>query len=155
MTTPSNGSFVGTYRHLLDTKGRLTIPARWRFAGDDDATTFLALPNKDGSITVYPPKMVEQIRAKIEAAGGPMGNPQESDALAKVLATADYFGCDAQGRISIPEKLRRFAGLTKTVALVGRMTTFSLWSPELCPVPEEITRDTLNSDSQTLQKFGL
>jgi len=155
MTTPANGSFVGTYRHSLDAKGRLTVPARWRFAGDDESAAYLALPNRDGSITVYPPKMAARVHARVEESGGPMGNPSASDALGKILANAEYFGCDAQGRIGIPERLRKFAGLVKEVVLVGRMTTFSLWSPALCPVPEEITRDTLNFDSAMLKEFGL
>jgi len=155
MTTPSKGTFVGTYRHSLDAKGRLTVPAKWRFSGDEEAASFLALPNKDGSITVYSPTMAARVNALLEENGGPMGNPVETDALGKIMAYAEYFGCDAQGRIGVPEKLRRFAGLEKDVVLVGRMATFSLWSPELCPVPVEITRDMLNFDPIILKKFGL
>ncbi len=155
MTTSSNGTFVGTYRHTLDAKGRLTIPAKWRFSGDEGAATFLALPNKDGSITVYPPKMKARIDALMEENGGPMGNPVESDALGKIMAYAENFGCDAQGRIGLPEKLRRFALLDKEVVLVGRLATFSLWSPELCPVPTDITPATLDFDPAMLKKFGL
>jgi MraZ protein len=155
MTTPTTGSFVGTYRHTLDAKGRLTVPAKWRFSGDVAEATFLALPNPDGSITVYPPKMAARVEALMEQNGGPMSNPKEADALGKIMASGDQFGCDAQGRIGLPEKLRRYAGLTKEVVLVGRLATFSLWAPELCPVPTEITRETLNFDPEIIKKFGL
>jgi MraZ protein len=149
------GSFVGTYRHTLDAKGRLTIPARWRFEGDQETRTFLALPNPDGSITVYPPEMTGRVRTLIRASGGPMGNPKETDALGKIMASGDQFGCDTQGRIVLAEKLRKYAGLTKEVVLVGRLETFSLWAPELCPVPPEITRETLAFDPEIIRKLGL
>ena len=51
--------FVGEFTHSLDTKGRLTIPSKWRIPGGDN--TYLALPNQDGYITVYPPKMVARL----------------------------------------------------------------------------------------------
>ena len=46
--------FVGEFTHALDSKGRVTIPSKWRISGGEN--TYLALPNPGGYITVYPPK---------------------------------------------------------------------------------------------------
>ena len=48
----------------MDTKKRLTIPARWRFPGDEDEV-YLALPNPEGFIAVFPPAKVAQIQEKV------------------------------------------------------------------------------------------
>ena len=37
--------FVGEFTHALDSKGRVTIPSKWRLGGDN---TYLALPNPWG-----------------------------------------------------------------------------------------------------------
>ena len=37
--------YVGSFRHNLDAKNRLTIPSKWRFAGDD-GDVYLALPDQ-------------------------------------------------------------------------------------------------------------
>ena len=57
--------FVGEFTHSLDSKGRLTIPSKWRIPEGDN--TYLGLPNPGGYITVYPPKMV----ARLEGAFAP------------------------------------------------------------------------------------
>ena len=58
--------FVGEFTHALDSKGRLTIPSKWRIPGGDN--TYLTLPNPGGYVTVYPPKMVARLEEKVAEA---------------------------------------------------------------------------------------
>lgn len=119
--------YVGEYRHTLDDKARLTIPSKWRFSGDEE-DVYLALPNPSGCITIYPPKMVAKLNAKVSEVS--LGNRKAQKALTRLFSQADHFGCDKQGRIKLSEKLASHAGLTKECVLVGSFATFSLWNPE-------------------------
>ena len=116
--------FVGEFTHSLDTKGRLTIPSKWRIPGGDN--TYLALPNQDGYITVYPPKMVARLEEN-------MGDAKLSDVRRRALSMelfsrADSFGCDKQGRINLSQDLLRHAGIKGKAVLAGNFTDFSIWS---------------------------
>jgi MraZ protein len=116
--------FVGEFTHSLDTKGRLTIPSKWRIPGGDN--TYLALPNPDGCITVYPPKMVARLEEN-------MGGTKLSDVRRRALSMelfsrADSFGCDKQGRINLSESLLHHAGIKGKAVLAGNFTDYSIWS---------------------------
>ena len=66
METSTTTFFVGEFTHALDSKGRVTIPSKWRIPGGEN--TYLALPNPGGYITVYPPKMVSRLEEKVASA---------------------------------------------------------------------------------------
>lgn len=119
--------YVGTFRHTLDAKNRLTIPAKWRFAGDE-SEVYLALPHPSGHIMVLPPAEVEKLYERISAL--PFSDEQAQEFQHKFFSQAHTFGCDKQGRINLPEPLLSRAGIGRDIVLVGTMTKFGLWSPE-------------------------
>ena len=99
--------FAGKYTHTLDAKGRVTIPSKWRIQGGEN--TYLALPNPNGYIDVYPPKMVarlEEIVASIK-----LSDHEKQTKAMELFSQADSFGCDKQGRINLGESLRAHAGI--------------------------------------------
>lgn len=128
MVTADRGFFVGEFRHQMDSKGRLTIPSKWRFRGDE-ADVFLGLPNAAlGCITVYPPKMIAQLEERVSKIS--IGDIEGQQILAQVAAYAHSFGCDKQGRINLNDRLIDHAGIEKEAVLLGSFATFSIWSPE-------------------------
>ncbi|HUG10104.1 MAG TPA: mraZ [Opitutaceae bacterium] len=120
--------YVGSFRHNLDAKNRLTIPARWRFAGDEKGEHYLALPHPDGYVLVLPPFEVEKLYATVSAKL--LSDRDAQDFLNKFFAHAIEFGPDKQGRIGLPDELLRHAGVAKEAVLVGTMTKFGIWSPD-------------------------
>jgi MraZ protein len=120
--------YVGTFRHTLDAKNRLTIPAKWRFAGDDQQEGYLALPHPSGHVMVLPPAEVEKLYERISAL--PFSDEKAQEFQNKFFSQAHQFGCDKQGRINIPETLLKRAGIDRDVVLVGTMTKFGLWSAD-------------------------
>lgn len=127
MTAISKPFYVGTFRHTLDAKNRLTIPAKWRFAGDENEG-YLALPHPSGHVMVLPPNEVEKLYERISAMR--LSDDEALEFQNKFFSQAHLFGCDKQGRINLPETLLQRAGISKDVVLVGTMTKFGLWSPE-------------------------
>ena len=119
--------FVGKHQRNLDSKNRLTIPSKWRFDGDEEEV-FLAMPDGSGAILVLPPKQVEKMFADVE--GQKLGDENAQALQDKLFSQAVSFGCDKQGRINLPDELLQEAGIDKEAIMVGRMTTFRIWSPE-------------------------
>lgn len=144
--------YVGEYRHQLDAKGRLTIPSKWRFEGDE-ADVYLALPNPIGCITIYPPKMVQRLEEKVSSVS--LGDKQRQKTLMKFFAQADYFGSDTHGRILLSDKLRLHGALDKEVVCVGNFVTFHIWSPGR--YEDYLKQDTEGEDemSRVLCELGL
>jgi MraZ protein len=118
--------FVGEFTHALDPKGRLTIPSKWRISGGE--STYLALPNPGGYITVYPPKMVARLEEKVAEAS--FSDTRTQALLMELFSKAHSFGCDKQGRINLNDKLLEHAGIKKKAVLVGNFSAFAIWSED-------------------------
>lgn len=151
MNLLDNFRYIGEFRHTIDSKRRLTIPARWRFPGDE-AEVYLALPNPEGFISVYPPAKVAQIQEKVSQIS--MGDKEGQKLLMYLSSMAHSFGCDKQGRIHLNEQLIQHAGIEKESIFLGNFTTFSIWSPKLYATSQKQVHNAKNF-AQTLVKFGL
>ena len=116
--------FVGEFTHALDSKGRVTIPSKWRISGDEN--TYLALPNPGGYITVYPPKMVGRLEEKVAEAS--LSDVRAQALFMELFSKAHSFGCDKQGRINLSDKLLAHAGIKGKAVLVGNFSAFAIWS---------------------------
>ncbi|MDP0498425.1 MAG: division/cell wall cluster transcriptional repressor MraZ [Verrucomicrobiota bacterium JB024] len=121
------GLYAGEHRHNLDAKKRLTVPSKWRFDGDENAL-YLAFADPSGCVTVYPPKMVEQLKARLSSIS--LGDKKGQRAIMRLLGQSDQFTFDKNGRINLNERLYRHAGIEKEVVLVGTVNKFHLWEPE-------------------------
>ena len=127
MVPPSKPIYVGSFRHVLDVKNRLTVPARWRFPGDEQEV-YLALPHPGGYVMVLPPAEVEKLYDKVSQKA--LSDTDAQDFLNKFFAQAFSFGCDKQGRVGLTADLLRHAAIDREAVLVGSMTKFGLWSPD-------------------------
>ena len=126
MATEVTTFFVGEFTHSLDSKGRVTIPSKWRIPGGEN--TYLALPNPGGYITVYPPKMVGRLEEKVSEAS--LSDVRAQSLLMELFSKAHSFGCDKQGRINLSDKLLAHAGIQSKAVLVGNFSAFAIWSEE-------------------------
>ncbi len=120
--------YAGTFSKNIDEKRRLTLPAKWRFKGDNSDNSYLAIPTTYGSIAVYPPQMREELRQKIAKIS--MANPQKRMAVQMFMGDSCTFGCDKQGRIMLDEALLSRAGISKEAEMVGMGATFEIWDPK-------------------------
>ncbi len=127
MPNPVKPLYVGSFRHNLDAKNRLTIPSKWRFAGDEQEA-YLALPHPTGYVVVLPPPEIERLRQKVMEIK--LSDRGGQDFINRFFAASHSLDCDRQGRIGLAEDLVRHAGIEKECLLVGTMTKFGIWSPE-------------------------
>lgn len=118
-------AYVGLARHQLDAKNRLTLPSKWRIA--EDHAEYLAIPNPEGFIHVYPPRMVERLEEQVSKVS--LGDTDGQALLMQLFSAAHSFTYDRQGRFGLTEELIQHAGITKEAVFVGGFTTFSIWTP--------------------------
>lgn len=117
--------FLGEYKHTIDNKCRLTIPAKFREDLDNQCVIAKGL---DGCLTVYPMVEWALICEKIDAK--PTSDVKVRRFKRLFYASASVETLDKQGRLSIPPALMEYAAIEKDVFIVGESNTFELWSAE-------------------------
>jgi MraZ protein len=118
------------YRHGVDEKRRVQIPAQWRPAKSGVEFTLILWPkSKDGPcLRVLPPEELAQLMRDIDAM--PNDDPRK-EILKRVIGRSSVqVTLDKAGRICIPESMAKAAGITDEVVLVGLLDQFEIWSPE-------------------------
>ena len=117
------GVFIGEYSHTIDTKGRLSMPARFReLLGE----YFIATKGLDQSLFVYPLDEWKLLESKLKQL--PLTNQNARAFVRFFFSGASECELDQQGRIRIPANLREHAELVKEVMVVGVGTRVEIWS---------------------------
>ncbi len=113
------GSITGTFERNLDAKDRLMLPSKLQ--DDLGAECYLTM-GMDRCLALYPESSWQKFTERYEAL--PMSQSQQMRAL-----FADVLKCrpDSQGRINIPARLKKFAGITKEVAIIGVHDRVEIW----------------------------
>lgn len=145
--------FVGEFHRTIDEKGRLTIPANWRSNKGGSDIIYLALPTPDGNISVYPPKMVAQLEARISQVS--IGDIDGQKAITELMSMAHSFNCDKQGRINLNDRLVGHAKIEKEVVLIGKLSTFSIFSDEGYEKFQSSYTVDEGTKAAVFQRFGL
>jgi MraZ protein len=117
--------YAGEFRHAIDEKNRITIPARWRREGTEE---FIILPEASHQfLMVMAPEEFARMSAAAET------NAQVSARDRRVFfrqlhARAEHGVTDRQGRLVLPEDLCKELNLKGEVALVGGRGRFEIWN---------------------------
>lgn len=116
--------FLGQYRHNIDEKGRLTIPARYRELLADGAYITQGF---DQNLMVLRSTTFEFISQRVNQNSM---TDQVTRELARLLfSTAERVETDKNGRILIPQFLRQSADLNGEAVLAGVGNYFEIWAP--------------------------
>ncbi|WUH23621.1 division/cell wall cluster transcriptional repressor MraZ [Streptomyces sp. NBC_00448] len=117
--------FLGTYTPRLDDKNRLVLPSRFR----EQLTDGLVITRgQERCLYVWP---VEGFRAATEQLStAPLTSKTARDYLRVLFAGAHDEVPDKQGRVTVPQPLRDYAGLVRECAVIGANTRVEIWSAE-------------------------
>jgi MraZ protein len=122
--------YNATYRHGVDDKRRVQIPAKWRPAESGVELTLVFWPkSKEGPcIRVLPPDQMAKMMREINAM--PNSDPSKG-VLKRFIGTESVQAqLDKAGRICLPEEMAQAAGIGDSAVLVGLLDMFEIWSPE-------------------------
>lgn len=114
--------FLGQFDHSIDTKGRLTIPVRFR---PGLATGAFVTQGFDRNLVVYTTESFQRLAARANLL---TTTDPEARAVRRVLfGGATDVNLDSVGRILLPEFLRQYAGIENETVLVGAGEYFEIW----------------------------
>ncbi len=117
--------FTGEYRHSVDDKGRVAIPAKFRAQLAEGAWASNWI---DACLAIFPRTAWEDVSAKVRAL--PIGDPGSRAFQRFLFGGAFEAELDRQGRIVVPAYLRRWAGLGTEAVVVGSLDHVEIWAPE-------------------------
>ncbi len=114
--------FIGEYRHSIDEKGRIALPAKFRGKLSDGVVITKGLENV---LVVYTKEEWEKIAPKLSSMPYTQANARAFSRM--VLSGANDCSLDKQGRINIPQNLREFAKLKTNAVIVGVYSRIEVW----------------------------
>ncbi len=117
--------FLGEYIHILDSKGRLTIPAKFRADLDGGLVITRGI---DRCLAIFPMPEWERLAEQVNAL--PMTDQRARAFRRLVFANASDVTPDKQGRVLIPPRLREYADLDGKVVVAGLSSYIEVWNPE-------------------------
>lgn len=119
---------VGRFDLTIDSKNRLSVPFMLRRKLDETNTGhgFYVLPGlKEGTLILYPDKYLERLRGQAVPPEGLSAEAYEG----ALIEFSSYMAVepDSQGRILLPDRLLKMAGIKTEVTLTGVVDHLCLW----------------------------
>ena len=117
--------FIGEHSHTIDTKGRLSIPAKYR---RELAEGVIVTRGLDRCLWLYSQREWASIAGRL--AQLPISQKKSRAFARLMLAGAWDAELDAQGRVLVPEYLRTYAGVAKHVVVAGLYNRIEVWDED-------------------------
>ena len=118
--------FVGKFNNSIDGKSRMIVPAKFREELGGKCIVAKAL---DSCLTIYPVEQWEKfVKEKLSVL--PIGNESARKLRRHFYSSAAECDVDKQGRITIPQELKEYAGIDKELVTIGSDITIEIWSRE-------------------------
>jgi MraZ protein len=118
------------FRHGVDEKRRVQIPAKWRPQKAGVELTVILWPREGVGhcVRVLPPAQMDRLMQSIDE----MPNSDPKKVVLKRIIGSDsaQASVDKAGRICLPDEMARHAGIKDEAVLVGLLDRFEIWNPE-------------------------
>lgn len=126
--------FRGVSSINLDVKGRLAIPTRYRAELQESCErqmiVTVAIDDRcvgvKGCLWLYPLPEWENLELTLSKL--PTMDKMAGKLRRFLIGNASECEMDGQGRLLLPEKLRKFAGMEKHIVLIGQLKKFEIWN---------------------------
>lgn len=113
--------FLGTYEPKLDDKGRVILPSKFR---EQLADGLVLAPGQERCLYVVARSEFEQMVSELRTDQTKIKNPSY---LRFLFSGAEDSTPDRQGRVTVPPRLREYAGLTRDLVVIGAGTRAEIW----------------------------
>ncbi len=140
--------FLGEHQHTIDSKGRLTIPAKYR---GELASGLVVTRGFDQNLMLFP------MNGWVELAEGIAKRPLSDEDMRafrrRVFSGAIDLTPDRQGRILVPPYLRQFASINGEVIIAGMYNYLEIWGTDAWQSIRESIES--NSDAARWEDLGI
>lgn len=123
-------AFRGINAISIDEKGRLAMPKRYRdhLLQEQNGKMVITIDTEESCLLLYPFASWVEIEAKVAAL--PTFNNFTRRIQRLLIGHATEVELDNSGRILVPQLLREYAKLNKSVILVGQGKKFEVWAED-------------------------
>lgn len=142
--------FIGEYSHNVDDKGRMAIPVKFRRQLQKGAVVTRGL---DNCLFLYTKPEWEKLAEKLAALPISQSNTRAFSRL--MLAGAMDVELDKQGRVVLPEYLRQFAGIKKSLIIAGLYNRLEIWDEEMWKKYKNQTEAESNAIAERMGELGV
>jgi len=142
--------FIGEYKHNLDTKSRLAIPAKFRNQLSSGAIITRGL---DRCLFVFTSEDWDILAQKLVAL--PLTQADSRAFVRLMLAGAAECDFDSQGRVLIPDYLRKYAELEKETVVTGLYNRIEIWDSEVWSSYKKKTEGASEEIAEHLRDLGI
>ena len=142
--------FIGEYKHSIDDKGRLAIPTKFRKDLSKGAVVTRGL---DTSLFLFPKEEWDKLAEKL--ASLPLGQSNSRAFARLMLAGAMDVKLDKQGRVVLPEYLRSYASMSKSVVLAGLYNRLEIWDEAKWEAYKKKIENDADNVAEQLGELGI
>jgi MraZ protein len=118
--------FLGTHTPRLDDKGRLFLPAKFR---DELSEGLVVTRGQERCLNVWPSAEFRTYTENLSK-DRDAGNKADRAFLRMLFAGASVEVADKQGRVTLPQLLRDYAGLTRDCIVIGAFDHVEIWDAD-------------------------
>jgi MraZ protein len=141
---------LGEFKHNLDIKGRMAIPAKFRDKLEAGAIITRGI---DNCLFVFANNEWEILAKKLVSL--PLAQANSRAFARLMLAGATDVEIDSQGRILIPDYLRKYAGLSKSVVVTGLYNRIEVWDEAAWNTYKVKTESSSEEIAEQLGELGI
>ena len=142
--------FLGEYKHNVDMKGRMAIPAKFRMKLDGGAILTRGL---DKCLFLFPQGEWSNLVGKLMNL--PLAQASSRAFVRLMLSGASDVDFDAQGRVLIPESLRKYAGIEKKTIVTGLYNRIEIWDEDEWDKYKSRTESASDEIAEKLGELGI
>ena len=147
--------FRGRFEHTIDSKGRVSLPAKYREILSSNYNDRLIVTNFDNCLVAYPYEELVILEEKFS-----QHSIMEEDVqtfLHYFVSGATEATIDKLGRMLIPPHLRKHAGLEKEIVFVGLIKRIQIWDKARWDEKFTEAQEKFNQikDKEALSKLGI
>ncbi len=141
---------IGEYKHTLDIKKRLSLPAKWR---RELGGKLVLTRGLDNCLFVYPLKEWHKITDKVGQL--PLGQADTRSFNRFFLSGAVEVDVDKNGRILVPDFLKDFAKLNTAVVFAGVYNRVEIWDEKLWNAYKKQIENQADALAEKLGSIGV
>ena len=143
--------FLSTYNYKIDKKGRISLPASFRYCISEKKSTEIILFKsfKYKVIEGCSYSRIENISKRIEQLD--IFSDEQDDFLTSIFSELQYVKLDSEGRFTIPDDLKEYANINNEVTFIGLGHSFQLSEPKFAIQRQNESRSRNLEQKRTLK----
>ena len=141
---------MGKYQNSIDAKSRMIVPSKYR---EELGLKCILTRGIDKCLYIYPMSEWEVFMEKLQKL--PTSDANARSFIRHFYANAVECEIDRQGRVTLPQDLRDYAGIEKELVTVGILNKIEIWSKSQWESAENNTELEQSDFAQKMTDYGI